>query len=59
MEIYLAIINTYLSIILTFIVTRILKQKKENRDIKIDNELWKNEVRKNFNWLRKLYFNNK
>ena len=49
MEIYLAIINTYLSIILTFIVTRILKQKKENRDIKIDNELWKNEVRKNFN----------
>lgn len=59
MELYLAIIQTYLSVSLTAIVIRIWKQKKQEQEVKEDIDSWKNEVRKNFDWLRRLHFKKK
>ena len=50
MEIYLAIINTYLSIVFTILVIYLYTSKKDAKqiwdEITKDNEEWKKEVRK-------------
>lgn len=59
MDIYLAIIQTYLAISFTLFIIYLWKVKNEAYDIKKDNEKWKNEVREKFNSLRKLHFRKK
>jgi len=53
MEIYMAIINTYLSIVISLLLLVIVLQKKENenymKQVKKDNKEWKEEVRGLFN----------
>ena len=48
MEIYLAIIWTYLCVSFTIFLFILFLNRKTNKDIKKDNSEWKNEVRERF-----------
>jgi len=49
MEIYLAIIWTYLCVSFTIFLFILFINRKTNKDIKKDNSEWKNEVRERLN----------
>lgn len=53
MEIYLAIIETYLAIAFTIFLVTLEIHKNRNLEIKLDNEKRKTEVRDYFNKLTK------
>lgn len=48
-QIYLAIIETYLCFTFTWILVVLFILNKEWKDVKLDNQLWKKEIR----WLFK------